>query len=267
MNCIQRLSILLCVISFLSCHKDSHPATPRIHEIYTHIHNGDDSAFHVYFYYDGKGKVKSMQDNAYNIYITNTEFTYNSSGQLYTATITSNTWAYPALDTFFYSSNGMLSRVTISGKEFGPSGASIDIVPFYNVHFLTHDASGRIIRDSIAHSGNSAFTWGYNFSYDQNGDITGWRDLGPGALFQIDYTNTNNPFKDIATIYYFIEGDFIGFSKHAPKAFLPYSWNRNTVPWPVNYSYEFNGNASIKRIQVQDIPSIPTITDIDIKYE
>lgn len=264
MKCIQRLFIIICVISFLSCHKDSKPPTSRIHEIYTHIQNGDDSAFHLYFSYDGKGRVKSMQDNAYDIYITNTEFTYNSSGQLYSATMTSNTWAYPVLDTFFYSTNGMLSRVSISGKTYGPN---FDIVPFNNVHFLTNDAKGRIVRDSIIHRGDDEYTSGYNFLYDQNGDITGWRDLGPGALLQIDYTNTNNPFKDIAMIYYFIEGDFIGFSKHAPKTFQPGAWNHNGVPWPVNYSYEFNGNGSVQRIHVQDIPAIPTITDIDIKYE
>ena len=108
---------------------------------------------------------------------------------------------------------------------------------------------------------------GYKFGYDQNGDLIKWTRLGYSSLAEIDYGITDNPFKSIAAIYYFIEGDFIGFSAHAPTTFQPGAWNSNLLSYPVNYNYEFNSNGTIQRIRIPNIPAIPIVSDIDFFYE
>ena len=256
------LSFLTSTIFTIACHKNHQPSgQSQIREIYTHVSDFQDSSRHVYFSYDGNGKVSHLKTTGFG---PETDFIYNSFGQLDRAISIYDQWPYPTVDSFFYASNGVLSRVSISGKKYDPN---FNVISFYELHFLTNDVMGRITKDSVVAS-DFPIPLGYDFSYNQNGDIVGWNDLGSSEpINQICYTNINNPLKSISIIYYFVYGDFVWLSNHAPRDFAPHAWFYNSgLSHPVNYSYQFDGDGRIGTIKIQNVPTIPITTYIDIYY-
>ena len=223
--------------TLLSCTKNDLPSSggSRLSKI---IASSRDSVVISYFKYDTEDKLISILDSAvHDHYAYGINFQYNAAGKLIKAEIFNE--LDPSTETYsFIYQNGVIAEMVNDNN------------PSLYKDVYAYDAQGRLVADtSYWHNSPEPVYW--NFSYDNNENISSWQDFYhssgswiPFSTIHLTYNNASNPFYPVALIYYLYKRDIALLSK--------YQVTQIDYPWTTaEYTYEYYSNGLARKLHRQ----------------
>jgi hypothetical protein len=237
MRCPVIITATAVVCTFLSCTKNDLPSSgeSRLSKIVT---SSGDSVVISYFKYDTEGKLIRILDSAvYNHHSSGINFQYNAAGKLIKTELFNDYDPRTTSYSFIYQNGVVTEKIN-------------DNNPSVEKDVYAYDAQGRLVADTGYYYTIPEPVY-FNFSYDNNENITSWqyfyRSSGNWTAYpatHLSYNNFPNPYYAIGLNYYLYKKDIALLSKYQVTQ-IDYP---NTIAY---YTYEYYSNGLVWKVHLQ----------------